>query len=231
MPFGLALGSVTIMFQPVLWAAILLKTCDDIFSPSINKLGIEILYIPIASAVKTKAKTFIDVVVERTSKGIGGLILLFFTLAIPLSVRYLSIPTLVFLLVWIFLCLRIYREYIASVEKTLVRRDLDIETLEVDLSDSSTLRILLPLLDSENEREVIYALELLQDVETPELADRIRSLCDHESSEVRALALRILFNFGDPGFIPHIETLLEDESADVRGRSKAGLVAPTHSDL
>lgn len=216
MPIGLALGSVTIMFQPVLWAAILLKTCDDIFSPSINKWGIEILYIPIAAAVKSKAKTFIDVVVERTSKGIGGLVLLFFALLVPLSIRQLSIPTLVFLVGWIFLCVRIYREYIVSIEATLQRRSLDIETLDVDLSDSSTLRQLFPLLDSENERQIIYALELLQDVESPELAGRIQPLCDHPSPEVRALALRILFNIGDTGFVSYIETLLEDESEEVR---------------
>ena len=216
MPIGLALGSMTIMFQTALWAAILLKSCDDIFSPSINKWGIEILYIPIATAIKSKAKTFIDVVVERASKGVAGVVLLFFILLISQNVRLLSIPTLVFLIVWIFLCVRIYKEYIASIEATLQKRSLDIETLEFDLYDSSTLRQLFPLLDSQNERQVIYALELLQDVESPELVDRVRLLCDHGSPQVKTLALRILFNTGDPGFVSHIEALLEDESEEVR---------------
>ncbi|MFC1717812.1 Npt1/Npt2 family nucleotide transporter [Candidatus Poribacteria bacterium] len=219
MPVGLALGSAAIMFQPVLWAAILLKTCDDIFSPSINKWSMEILYIPIATAIKSRTKTFIDVVVERTSKGIGGLVLLFFILVVPISVRQLGIPTLIFLLGWIFLCIPIYREYKKLLNETIAGRDLDIETLEVDLYDSSTLRILFPLLDSENNRQVIYALELLQDVENPELVDRVRLLCDHPSSKVRTLALRILFNIGDPGFVSHIEALLEDESEEVRAEA------------
>lgn len=215
MPVGLVLGSVTIMLRPALWAAILLKTCDDIFSPSINKLCIEILYIPIPPAIKSKAKSFIDVVVERTSRGIGGVALLFFTLLVPLTISQLSIPTMVFLAVWIFLCIRIRREYIASIESTLQKRSLDIDTLAVD-PDSSTLRQLFPLLDSENKFQVIYALELLQDVESPELVDRVRLLCDHSAPEVRALALRILFNTGDPGFASHVEEFLEDESKDVR---------------
>ena len=61
MPIGLALGSAFVLFQPVLWAAILVKTCDDIFSRSINKWGIEILYIPIAAAVNARFSCGVDI--------------------------------------------------------------------------------------------------------------------------------------------------------------------------
>ena len=222
MPAGLFLGSATILFQPVLWAAILAKTCDDIFSPSINKWGTEILYIPIPNVVKSKTKTFIDVAVERTSKGIGGLLLLFLTLVGSLNIRQLSIPTLAFLVVWVLLCIRIYREYIASIEASLQKGSLDIDSLAVDLSDSATMNHLLPLFTSGNERQIIYALGLLQDVRdanNPELIESIQSLCHHSSPEVRALALRVLFNNAgamDEAPRTHIETLLEDESEEVR---------------
>lgn len=228
MPAGLFLGSSAILFYPLLWAAVFAKTCDDVFSRSINRWGTEILYIPIPGSVKLKAKTFIDVVVARTSKGISGLLLLFLTLGIPLSVRQLSIPTLAFLIVWIFLCVRIYKEYVASIEATLQKRSLNIDTLTVDLSDSSTMNQLLPLLDSKNERQILYALELLQDVKNPELAERVQPLCYHSSPEVRMQALRILFNLGPPSarkrptepgsstWLTEMETLLEDENEEVR---------------
>jgi len=222
MPFGLFLGSGIVLFQPVLWAAIFTKTCDDIFSPSINKWGTEILYIPIPTFIKSKAKSFIDVAVERTSKGIGGLLLLFLTLVGSLSVQHLSIPTLVFLLVWILLCIRIYREYIASIEASLEKRSLNIDSLAVDLSDSATMNQLIPLLTSDNERQILYALELLQDlwdVRNPELMEQVKLLCHHPSSGVRERSLRILFNNAggmDKPPLSQIEELLMDESEKVR---------------
>lgn len=216
MPISLVLGSTATLIYPVLWAAILVKTCDDIFSLSINKLGIEILYIPILASIKTKAKAFIDVVVERTSRGIGGLLLLLFTLGISLNVRQLSIPTLVFLGIWIYLCIRIYKEYIRSIESTLQKRSLDLDTLTVDLADSSTVRQLFPLLDSGNQRQIIYALELLQNAENPELVARIQSLCNHPSPEVRALALKVLFNIGVAELVPQVEQLLGDNNEEVQ---------------
>jgi AAA family ATP:ADP antiporter len=216
MPAALFLGSGVILFYPVLWAAIFVKTCDDIFSLSVNKWSTEILYIPIPASIKLKAKTFIDVVVERISRGIGGLLLLLLIMAASLGIRQLSIPTLVMLIVWMFLCVRIYKEYVASIEATLQKQSLDLDSIDVDLSDSSTINLLLPLLDSKNERQVVYALELLQDVKNPGAAERIQQLCYHPSSEVRMRALRILSGIGDPKLVPQIEPLLQDGNEEVR---------------
>jgi AAA family ATP:ADP antiporter len=216
MPAALFLGSGITLFYPVLWAAIFVKSCDDVFSLSVNKVSTEILYIPIPASIKQKAKIFIDVVVERISRGIGGLLLLLLIMVASLGIRQLSIPTLVMLIVWVFLCIRIYREYVTSIEATLQKQSLNLDNIDVDLSDSSTINLLLPLLDSKNERQVVYALELLQDVKNPGVAERIQQLCYHPSSEVRTRALRILSGTGGPEFVPQIEPLLQDVNEEVR---------------
>lgn len=216
MPAAFFLGSGITLFYPVLWAAIFVKGCDDVFSLSVNKVSTEILWIPISASIKQKAKLFIDVVVERISRGIGGLLLLFLIMAASLGIRQLSIPTLVMLILWMFLCIRIYREYVASIEATLQKQSLNLDNIDVDLSDSSTINLLLPLLDSKNKRQVIYALELLQDVKNPGVAERIQQLCHHPSPEVRTRALRILSGMGDPELVPQIEPLLQDGNEEVR---------------
>lgn len=219
MPVALALGSTFTLFHPVLWAAIFLRACEDILRLSINKSGTQILYIPIPAAFKLKAMTFIGVVVERTSRGVGGLLLLFLTLVLSLNINQVSIPLLISLAVWIFLCIGVYKEYIASVEATLQKRSLSIDTLDVDLSDSSTINRLLPLLDSKNPHQILYALELLQDVKNLEFVERVQRLCHHSSPEVKVQALHILFNIGDPQLVPQIETLLQDEDNEVRAEA------------
>ena len=216
MPAALFLGSGIALLYPVLWAAIFVKSCDDVFSLSVNKWSTEILYIPIPASIKQRAKTFIDVVVERISRGIGGLLLLLLVMVASLDIRQLSIPTLVMLIVLIFLCVRIYKEYVTSIESTLQKQSLDLDNIAVDLSDSSTINLLLPLLDSKNERQVAYALELLQDMKNPEAAERIQQLCHHPSPEVRTRALRILSGIGDPELVSKIEPLLQDENEEVR---------------
>jgi AAA family ATP:ADP antiporter len=216
MPAALFLGSGITLFYPVLWAAIFVKSCDDVFSFSVNKWSTEILWIPIPASIKQRAKIFIDVVVERISRGIGGLLLLLLIMVASPGIRQLSIPTLVMLIGWVFLCVRIHKEYVVSIESTLQKQSLDLDNIAVDLSDSSTINLLFPLLDSKNERQVAYALELLQDMKNPEAAERIQQLCHHPSPEVRTRALRILSGIGDPEFVSQIEPLLKDGDEEVR---------------
>jgi ATP/ADP translocase len=222
MPVALALGSTITLFRPALWAAIFIRGCHDILRLSVDQSGTKILYIPIPASVRLKAQTFIEVAVKRTSRGVGGLLLLLLTVVFALGIKQVSIPILILLAAWILLCIRVYKEYIASIEATLQKRSLSIDTLEVDPSDSSTINRLLPLLDSENERQILYALELLQDAKNPEFIERVQRLCLHPSPEVKVQALRILLNTVEARRavpLPQIETLLEDENDEVRAEA------------
>jgi len=219
MPIGLFFGAFSILFFPVLWAAIFVKTCDDSLSVSVNKSGIEVLYIPIPAEVKAKTKAFIDVVVERASRGIGGLLLLLLTAGLSLSVSQLSIFVLLLLGVWTFIGMRIQKEYIASLEATLQKRSLDADALSVNLSDSSTVNHLLHILDSKNERQILYALEFLQDTNAPQLLTPLLPLLHHPSPEVKVQTLRLLFNIGSQEFTAEIEALLEDNDNNVRAEA------------
>ncbi|MFB3041605.1 MAG: Npt1/Npt2 family nucleotide transporter [Candidatus Poribacteria bacterium] len=219
MPIGLFFGAFSILFFPALWAAIFVKTCDDSLSVSVNKSGIEVLYIPIPAEVKAKTKAFIDVVVERASRGIGGLLLLLLTVGLSLSVSQLSIFVLLLLGVWTFIGMRIQKEYIASLEATLQKRSLDADALSVNLSDSSTVNHLLHILDSKNERQILYALEFLQDANAPQLLTPLLPLLHHPSPEVKVQTLRLLFNIGSQELTAEIEALLEDNDNNVRAEA------------
>jgi len=218
MPFGLFSGAFAILFYPVLWAAVFVKTCDDSFSFSVNKSGTEVLYIPVPSAVKDKAKAFIDIVVERASRGIAGLLLLLLTTVLSLSVNQLSIFVLIFLAMWVFVGIRIKKQYIASLEATLKRQSLNVDALNVDL-DASTVNQLLQMLNNPNERQILYALELLQNVESSQLQKRLQPLLQHPSPQVKVQTLRVFFDIGARHLTPQIEALLEDEDEDVRAEA------------
>lgn len=103
LPCTIAMGSTAFLLFPVLWMGSLLNTADNGFSYSINQSAKEALYVPTSSAEKYRAKAFIDMFVQRFAKSVAVLISLGLTFAFTDfdSLRYLSLITLVLLVVWV----------------------------------------------------------------------------------------------------------------------------------
>ena len=76
LPVGLLLGSVGMLMAPGLWAGIFLRGVDRSLGYSINKTGFELLSLPVPMEIKKRTKIFIDVFVERWSRGIAGALFL-----------------------------------------------------------------------------------------------------------------------------------------------------------
>lgn len=103
LPMTIAMGSGAFLVFPVLWAGSLLNTADNGFSYSINQSAKEALYVPTSTAVKYRAKAFIDMFVQRFAKALAVLISLGITFAFQdfSSLRYLSLITLALLVIWL----------------------------------------------------------------------------------------------------------------------------------
>jgi len=103
LPFVITMGSTAFLVFPLLWVGSMLSTADNGFSYSINQSAKEALYVPTSDAEKYRAKAFIDMFVQRFAKAIAVLISLGITFAVTdmSSLRYLSLVTLVLLVVWI----------------------------------------------------------------------------------------------------------------------------------
>jgi AAA family ATP:ADP antiporter len=97
-------GSAAFMAVPVLWVGSLLNTADNGFSYSINQSAKEALYVPTSRNEKYKAKAFIDMFVQRLAKalavGVSLAVAAFF--ADFESLRWLSLFTLVIVVIWVF---------------------------------------------------------------------------------------------------------------------------------
>jgi AAA family ATP:ADP antiporter len=104
LPCAVALGSSAFLLFPMLWTGSLLNTADNGFSYSINQSAKETLYVPTSAAEKYRAKAFIDMFLQRFAKAVAVVISLAITFAFKDydSLRYLSLITLVLLVVWIF---------------------------------------------------------------------------------------------------------------------------------
>ncbi len=103
LPVVALLGSAGFFIAPVLLIGSLLNTTDNGLSYSINQSAKEVLYVPTTRDEKYKAKAFIDMFVQRFAKALAvGLNLLIVTLFSGFgAIRWLSLATIVILVVWI----------------------------------------------------------------------------------------------------------------------------------
>lgn len=87
------------------------KVLDGCLKYGINQATKEVLYLPTTRDVKYKAKAFIDMFWFRLVKGIAGLMMLFLTYVVPLTVVQLSFLSLACTAAWIFVTFGLMREY------------------------------------------------------------------------------------------------------------------------
>jgi AAA family ATP:ADP antiporter len=104
LPAACFIASAGFLAVPVLWVGSLLNTADNGFSYSINQSAKEALYVPTTKDEKYKAKAFIDMFVQRFAKALAvGISLLITSLFVEFSsVRWLSISTIVLVIIWVF---------------------------------------------------------------------------------------------------------------------------------
>ena len=219
LPVSLLLGSSVLALYPVLWAVTWLKISDGSFRFSIHRSGIELLYLPIPLKVKDQVKGFIDIFIDRFGLGVGGLLLLFCTSVLALSVRQLSLVVCLMVSTWIALSLVIRSEYLNSFRLALERKTIEPEDLRVRISDSALLDSLTRVLDNPDERLVLYALKLLADSNSDSWLDKVPGLLQHASPRVRALAIRSLARRPTRSMESMVMDCLRDPDLEVRSEA------------
>ena len=103
LPAAALLGSTGFLLSPLLLVGSFLNTADNGFSYSINQSAKEVLYVPTTSEEKYKAKAFIDMFIQRFAKAlaVGLSLVISFSFKGFESIRWLSLVTVVILVVWI----------------------------------------------------------------------------------------------------------------------------------
>ncbi len=229
LPGALFAGAATILYTPVLWAGTAIKLFDISLKQSINKAATELLIVPIPIAIKSQVKTFIDVFVDTTATGIGGIMLIFLINGFDLSVRAVSIMILLLICLWIYFALRVRKEYVLAFESKLgigkvtqVKKDfLSSHTSEVEGARHT--------LENGSVKQILSLLGQIEESKDPRLMPNTIPLLKHESPLVRQATLRCLYYHSDHTITSQIEPLLKDPDDEVRSRAFSSLLAQTRN--
>ena len=216
LPLSMALGSLALLTVPGLFAGILVKIGDGGFRHSIHKSAVEIFYWPVPAHIKQRTKVLIDATVDNLATGLGALLVLLLANGLGVPYRDLSYISLALIALWVWVVFRGRSAYIDAFRQALERREIDAGDITANINEAAVLKSLVDSLDSPNERQVVYALDMLAAVQAQELVGPVRVLLDHEAADVRQRALRILQNQSGGVVLQEVEVLLQDPDLGVR---------------
>lgn len=237
MPVSIAIASAVVFSTTNVLSTAATRLTEAATRYTFNKTGMELLYLPLPIELRNRTKAFTDIFVDRFARGIGGVLLIFLTGTLGLTVQQLSLVVLSYCGVWIILSVRARREYIATVRKRLELRRLDLAALRVNVNEAGTIRLLEETSETDNPRQATYALGLLAEARGYPLERRLEKLADSKLPEVRGkvyelAAARGITKFYDQALAELRSSRLGDETAVVRPAVEYALaVASDPADL
>lgn len=216
LPLALLLGAVTVLVFPELWAAVFIKICDGSLKNSINKSGMELLALPIATDIKSQAKSFIDVFVDSFATGISGLLLFVLTTVLNASTRQVSFLSIAIIIFWLYLIMLIRREYLQSFRLRIETAASSATPKSIDLNNQSILGGITNMLGQGNEKQILQVLRMTRPIQNERLLPSLEPLINHASSLIKLEVLYQIQNYKNKDYSESIASVLKDENLDVR---------------
>jgi ATP/ADP translocase/HEAT repeat protein len=216
---GLVLG-VSAFFM-----AVLSKGAENTFRYSIYDATMQVIYTPVPGHVRGRAKTFIDGILKPWAGGIAGGIITLMVGPLGRPVSELGWAALALTGLWIFLILRIRREYVSQLLSSLRRHRLDFSDKELVISDEATVQVLRRTLRTGSVGEVRNAAELVRRVVSHDLSADVVELLKREEPDIRVCALEILAQRGSMSRASRVEEMFKDPDKDVRAAATRAFCA------
>ena len=235
LPVSLGSTGVIMLLNGALWAPALARVLDQSLRYTVDKTTREILFLPLPGDIKLKAKSFVDVTVDRGAKAAGALLLLVLVkpwgLQPELAATELS-PASVMTVLWVLMALRARRGYLQAFRQSMATRDVPASELRLNVADLSTIETLVQELAHPDPARVVYAIDVLESLDKRNLVTPL--LLYHESRGGAAAGAR---RRSAPSaarsreqWVPHIRRMLGDPDPGVRRRPSARWRRSAHED-
>ncbi len=201
--------------QLVFALVMVLMLAEGSLRHSLDQSTRELLFLPVPSDLRVRAKAFIDVFVQRFAKGLAALLILPVTFGwlVGIEGEYVGWLTVVMVVMWVLLTARVRKEYVqeyrAGLKSGVIQPDASI-----DPTDLTTITTLVQALGSSDPRQVLHSLELLSSHGQGHLVQPL--LLHHSDSRVRKKTLEILAETGRKDAVELVKDAITDENAEVR---------------
>jgi AAA family ATP:ADP antiporter len=228
LPFSLGTTALIMLFNRALWAPGLARILDTSLRYTVDKTSREVLFLPLPSELKYRAKPFIDVTMDRFAKGMGALVILVLIKewGFGLDWQQLSYASLTMVGLWIITAIAARREYLRSFRKSIEQQAVEPSTLRLKDPDPATVETLVSELAHPEPKRALYAIDLLDAMDKRHLVTPL--LLAHGNAAIRARALRVAEAAGPSladRWVPGVERALKDPDSSVRIAAMSALAA------
>ncbi len=194
LPLTLLIGLFSMLGQVVnvFIAAVATKGAENSFRYSIYDATMQVLYTPVPSSLRGRAKTFIDGIIKPFAGGVAGAAMVLLVGPLHLPLTSLAAVAVGLVVCWIVLIWRIQGEYVKELLATLRKRKLDFSDRSLVINDAETVTLLRQRLRSPDDSQVQNAIELCRRVQGHDLSAELIALLAHNNHSLRVAALEII---------------------------------------
>jgi len=214
LPLALMGGTTALLIIPALWSATTLKGAEAVFRYTINDATFQLLYLPVPSHFRGRAKAFIDGIIRPIAIGLSGITLAWI---LPgLAPNALGWILLALLCGWILFAIGARKQYYNSLQRTLQTRRLHFGEVSSLIPDEAAHKVLRQALDDPDEQNVLHALDMTRHSSNVDWSPDLVKLLTSKSAKVRARVLHLLCQCGSLNDGPQVFTRLRDSNPVVR---------------
>jgi ATP/ADP translocase len=188
-PLLMNAGSFAILFRSSLFSAVFTKGTDQTFKHTLNRSASELLWMPVAPAVRQAAKPFVTSSVKSCAEAASGLATFFLVKSI--SLEYLSVISIVATAIWIYGCVRLRSLYAAALARAIEKRQIDFEELTVDAEDPAMVAVIRRALESGDAIQQLFVLDLISGLPLAPWAGDFERLLREGTDDVRKRVLSL----------------------------------------
>jgi len=212
LPGLLVFGSVAFLVSGGLIAALILKGTDGALRHTLHRTGTELLYVPLPDAIRARVKPFIDTAGQRGGQALASILILTPVAFLPRG-AFLALALAVVAGLWIVTAADLRQNYL-DLFRAALREGAIATRLDLPQLDLGSLEALFAALNSQDDGEVIAAIDLL---ETQEKANLVPALIlYHPSPPIVIRALELFLTAKRADFLPIADRLLSHAAPEVR---------------
>jgi ATP/ADP translocase/HEAT repeat protein len=217
MPLGILAGALSLFLLPMLWGAVLLRGADQGFEHSADKVGRELLFLPIPMEVKQRVKVFIDVFVDRGFRGLAGGLLLALTAGFGWGVNALALVIVGLAVLWVGVAWMARTRYTEAFEEALRQGQMEMTTTwTATTSVEQALTVLRTGIMEADDTTILYALQALAERQDERIVPAVRPVLRYPSPAVRREAIKTLSEQPEAPPLPEVEERLMDDDAGIQ---------------